>query len=973
MGGLFPGWKRRYGATQIAIGPMSKNKADTAALVTELQSAARAFAKDERDASKILKTMAADVERAMGEALTIFPVIHHSPASAVHMVRYLRDRQPRLVLIEMCEDLLPLVEDLRDCSLPVALQAFSGTPKGFPDEWAPLSVVAPITELSAEYQAIAYALSTEGVELAFVDRSVDHVCQWQDPMGAPSLPTDEDIDLDNEEEDAARMHGGAIGIEVGGVTPSFRDFRDFLLQNARMSHFSEWMSLYVESPTIGADTTSYREVLCMVGSLFRRLGTTSHDREEIRNRDRFMWTRIKETLRATKVAPKDAVFLCGAAHIVNDEVPEWGLHTDTVWEEIPAATGTQWQYGFIPSSYGAIEMQFGHPRGAVSLAEAEWKKAIKRWKLSPYTLGKKKSEAKKAKRKEAVPEQLSLRSVLRDAPPLGEADEAVLIAWCSGIVSSARKNRYMASTADAIAIYETSILLARMRARHKPSPYDFIDAAETCLEKMRVPGRHNIRELCHRLLGGDRMGQVGYSSLPPLMQDVYDRLACLGISAKTRTVKRVLMDFAKAPETRAASKLLWRLQWMLPDTRVARPIMGELTLGAEPRQESWDVRMHGPEQRAVIQLSFEGISVEQVLEGRLHQRAFAPKSKTLDALETAEACVLLLEKTRLFSSLGERAVALLAAEAGPDDSIEIFQRVRRLVHHFRGTAEGVPAWLEHFVATGYSHYATLLPKAFSDRGTSPEQLAAMLSFVFTLESLAIAMGCERSELLIAIEQAGPGTAAPEKLGLLWATEFLVQLRDERELREAFIAILEHPIGRNAYPQYLSGFMQGIAFAPRIAALSVELLGRAFEALPDIVLLPWMPNLLATLEPLGPDVIRGLLAEFTRDLPRSYDTLEKWEAPWMIDVGAAKAASRTATANHASPQSEVEGAAHALLRAHDEALDAIGATLGVMGEWTSSVAPPQASGVQPKPGGTGPSLAILEQYGDCAAAWARLLS
>ena len=38
-------------------------------------------------------------------------------------------------------------------------QAFATDLDGFPAAWAPLSVVAPITEASAEYQAIAYALT----------------------------------------------------------------------------------------------------------------------------------------------------------------------------------------------------------------------------------------------------------------------------------------------------------------------------------------------------------------------------------------------------------------------------------------------------------------------------------------------------------------------------------------------------------------------------------------------------------------------------------------------------------------------------------------------------------------------------------------------------------------------------------------------------------------------------------------------
>ncbi|MBX2798028.1 MAG: hypothetical protein KTR31_10175 [Myxococcales bacterium] len=548
---------------------MSTEDADNSALVAQLKAAAAAFTESEADLAQVLDTMAADVQRARGERLPIFPVIHHSPASAVHMVRWLRERRPKIVFMEMCEDLLALKEDLRDCTLPVALQAFAGETQGFPEHWTPLSVVAPLTEFSAEYQAMAYALQHDDVELIFVDRSVDHVFQWADRSEDPESPV-HDTDEDEEE---ARLHGSAVGLQMGQVAPTFADFRDFLLDNARMSRFEEWTSLYVEEPTIGANTATYREILFMVGSLFRRLGSTPHDREEIRKRDRFMWTRIKQALSSRDVAPEECVFLCGAAHAVDDDCPEWGTANDLQCD-IDEPSGTDWLYGFIPSSYGAIELQFGHARGAVSLSEARWKKACKTWNIEPFTLSRKKKKARKKALVPKEPAQLSLQMVLTAPPDLADADAVELVQWCTGVVASARKNRYLASTADAIAIYETSILLARMRQRKRPSPFDFIDAAETCLEKGQPPGRRNVRQLCNRMLGGDRVGQVGYNSLPPLVQNVYDRLAILGITAKTRRVTRVLMDFDKEPEKRGASQLLWRLNWLTQGTRVARPIMG---------------------------------------------------------------------------------------------------------------------------------------------------------------------------------------------------------------------------------------------------------------------------------------------------------------------------------------------------------------------------------------------------------------
>jgi hypothetical protein len=889
------------------------------ALLAELRAAAATMTRDAVELGHVLGQMAADVERAMAEPLPLFPVIHHCPASALHMVRYLRSRKPKVVFLELCEDLGVHLKDLADCTLPVALQAFAGEVEGHPKRWAPLSVVAPITEMSAEYQAIAYALTTEGVELVLIDRSADHVFQMRERDEDPDAPVDDD-ELDEEEDDEARLHGGAVGVEVGGL-PKLSEFREVLLENARMGRLEEWIALYVEEPTIGADTDAYREVMFLIGSLFRRLGTHGHDRDTIRTRDRIMWTRIHETLAARGLPPEDCVFVCGAAHTANDDVPEFGFASTSRFD-IPPRTATEWRYGLIPSSFGAIEAQFGHARGAVSLAEGRWQKALKTWKVTPFTLSSKKKAVKVSAARE--PEQLSLQGVLRRPPNLTEADAEELVDWSVRIVKLARDNRYLASTADAIAIYETSILLARMRSRLRPSPYDFIDAAETCLEKGRPPGKKDIRQLCSRLLGGDRVGQVGYDALPPLVQDMYDRLAPVKVTAQTRTVTRILMDFEKRPELRAVSRLLWTLNWLLPGSRVARPIMGERKLGFENKQESWDLCIHGPEQRMVIELSFEGITLEQVLERRLREAAWKDETTTSRALEAAEAALTLGAPPRLASDLGDRAIELLEHEAGADDAPVIFDRARRFVQYFRSTEGGMPPWLERFVATGYGRFASQLPARFADRGTHPDKVAAMLGFVFTLESLALAMGCSRSQVTLALEQAAVLTVDPEKMGLLWAAEWLVQRRDEETLRAGFREVLQNPLGRTAYPRYLSGFLQSLSFAPRLAPIGVELLGRAFSSLPDYVLLPWMPGLLSALQARRGDVLPGLFREALAQLPRSAAEAKTWTPPW--ETVRAEVATVTVSV------SAEEAAVGALLRGNPAAVEAWAVALGVEGGW-----------------------------------------
>src|SRR5262249_40518007 len=157
------------------------------------------------------------------------------------------------------------LDGLGDCRLPVALQAFAAHSDAFPSSWFPLNLVAPLTEFSAEYQAIAFALESTATELVFVDRSVDHYFQWLPPE-EDALEQEIRAKPDAEDEDAG-MHGSAVGVEVGTLVPTFDRFRQLLLKNARVSYFTEWWDQYVEEAVIDGDYSSYREVFFLVGSL----------------------------------------------------------------------------------------------------------------------------------------------------------------------------------------------------------------------------------------------------------------------------------------------------------------------------------------------------------------------------------------------------------------------------------------------------------------------------------------------------------------------------------------------------------------------------------------------------------------------------------------------------------------------------------------------------------------------------------
>ncbi|MFD8844380.1 DUF5682 family protein [Streptomyces pseudogriseolus] len=906
------------------------------ALRTQLQGAASEFAGGPDALEGILLGMVDDVDRAVREPLEIFPVCHHSPASALAMARRLREKQPKVVYLELCEDMAPLLTELRNCRLPVAVQAFAGEIDGFPQEWAPLSVVAPITEASAEYQAIAYALDTPGVELVLVDRSSDHVFQWDRANTSEAAETDgspaEAEEAPKSEE--AALHGEAVGVEIGDLRPRFAELEEHLLRHGKVRHWSEWWHQYVEVPLGDSDHDTYRQVMFLIGSLFRRLAPGDGSRVRVdEDRERYMWTRMREHLEATGTDPEDCLYVCGAFHAAS-RVEEFGVHGRSGAFTISPRTATTWQYGLIPSSHAAIEAQFGLAAGSVSIAATTWQKSLTRTRVRPYRLegqaGARKSRAKKALPAGSAaqaPATDRLTGFLHQPPVLDSVDEAELLGWSVDIVRAARRNGYLASTADAIAVFETSILLAGMRDRAKPTPYDFQDAAVTCIEKDSVPGRRDVRRLVEIMMGGDRIGQVGYEALPPLARDVYDRLEPLGMKLQQRGVQRALLDIAGRPELEACSDVLWMLRRLMP-AAAARPIMGERRLGERSIQESWDLAL-GTHQRALIELGYEGVSLEQVLEQRLRREAYGPRATTAGVLAAIEDTLLYLRSGRLADELGTHALKVLAAERSVDGAPEVLRRARALLAYYRTSRPELPAWIESFVKTGYAHYCTLLPTAFRDEDATVGQVAAMLGFLFSMESLALSLGCDRTQLELAVAQSHPDD--PSKTALLWAAQVQLGTLSRAELRSRCAELLDNPLVVPSYPRYLNGFVHALEPVPGLADVVVEAVSNAFGRLPDAVLLPWLPLLITTLRKGAADLAPLLIREAGRIFPGRLPALDAWIPPWRMPQEAPFAASRaqrTATAPVGA----------ALLAARPATCDAVAELLGCEDGWQQHDAP-----------------------------------
>jgi hypothetical protein len=275
----------------------------------------------------------------------------------------------------------------------------------------------------------------------------------------------------------------------------------------------------------------------------------------------------------------------------------------------------------------------------------------------------------------------------------------------------------------------------------------------------------------------------------------------------------------------------------------------------------------------------------------------------------------------------------------------VLSRARRLLAYYRTSEPVLPPWIESFVKAGYGHYCTLLPMAFANDDATVRQVAAMLGFLFSMESLALSLGCDRTQLELAVAQSHPED--PAKTALLWAARVQLGQMSRADLRTRCDELLASPLVLPAYPRYLSGFVHALEPVPSLAGFVVEAVSTAFGRLPDPVLLPWLPTFITTLRSGGAELAPLLIREAGRIFPGRLPALDAWVPPWRAQPA------------QGPPQLARSGAADggiALLAAYPATGDALADLLGCDEPW------PEA-----------PGLALAIRYPDTAVARGELLA
>jgi len=232
----------------------------------------------------------------------------------------------------------------------------------------------------------------------------------------------------------------------------------------------------------------------------------------------------------------------------------------------------------------------------------------------------------------------------------------------------------------------------------------------------------------------------------------------------------------------------------------------------------------------------------------------------------------------------------------------------------------------------------------------------MLGFLFGMESLALSLGCDRTQLELALAQSHP--TEPSRTALLWAAQTHLGTLSRTALRARCAELLGNPLVVPAYPRYLSGFVHALEPVPGLADFVVEAVSHAFARLPDPVLLPWLPTLISTLRASGTELAPLLIREAGRVFPARLTELDTWVPPWRL--------------RQEPPPAQPKSAAGAagglpLLAAHPATCDALADLLGYDGTWETADA---TSGT---PSGTPSGAALLGRHPGTAQALAALLA
>jgi hypothetical protein len=557
----------------------------------------------------------------------VVPIRHHSPAAALQVERLIRERRPRVVLVEGPSDATPLIEQLLDRASvpPLALYAY----RRHGDDVR--AVYYPFCAYSPEYVALKVGREVGG-EVAFCDLPAAVTLEWEelDPKGflkARLRPPQPPPHGDGEGEQVA---DGAAPLAYGRMTAA-------LAEAAGFDDFEAFWEAVFEQEAGQRTPEGFIEALEAFGSAARRLITVHHEYDS--RRERAMAAAARAFVE--QGVPHEAVMLvCGAAHaqaIVQ-------AYAADVHAEAPAAVSPDddadrtVQIALIPYSYPRLSEQAGYGAGN----RAPW------YYQQVWELG---GDYPAATRRALV---LAARHL--------------------------REQGYAASSAQAIDAYALAATLAMTREKLAPGVDELIDAAQACFGQ----GRGDvIGSAVRTVLIGDAIGRItGKAGRTPLQEEFYatsDRLRLPVLDV----AKQILVHLAGSPVEAEQSVFLHRLAAIgVPyGHEIASGLGGRLAQGPLEQlgqvREKWELQWSPATDARLIERTAWGSTIAEACGRLLRER--------LDAAQRVDAGTEVLLQLALcdLTAGAPFDAALARCEALSADSGS-FPALARATYHLDG-------------------------------------------------------------------------------------------------------------------------------------------------------------------------------------------------------------------------------------------------------------------------------------------------
>ncbi|MCC7369185.1 MAG: hypothetical protein IT306_12225 [Chloroflexi bacterium] len=473
--------------------------------------------------------------------MLIVPIRHHSPAAALHVGRLIRERRPRVVLIEGPSDATDLIEQLTDPATrpPVAVYAYQRQGEDVRAAYYPFCAYSP------EYVAMTAGREV-GAEVRFCDLPTSVTLAWQveeavvtetaddgETAGrsadslTPRPPTNLTPQPVARRDHRLRRHHPRRGEgEDAPLNVGYAEYMAALAEAAGFGSFEAFWEAGFEQEAGSGHSARYVELMTAFGAQAREL-LSGRDRGYDDARERAMAAAASASL-SRGIADADILLVCGAAHAgpiaaayaSPDPVlpPDAGELSAALPSPEPAAEHpepTAAQLALIPYSYPRLSEQAGY--GAGNRAPWYYQQVWER-----------------------------------------NGDYAA--ATRSGLVVLARHLRrrgHGASVAQAIDAQTLAATLAAMRDKQAPGVDELVDAAIACFGQ----GHGDVVSTAIQgVLIGDAVGRVtGRAGRTPLQDEFYATVDRLRLPLQD-TPKIVLVHLAGNAAEAEQSVLFHRLR-----------------------------------------------------------------------------------------------------------------------------------------------------------------------------------------------------------------------------------------------------------------------------------------------------------------------------------------------------------------------------------------------------------------------------